>query len=402
MPDQEHLVSDWIETQPGYGHGFPPYIPNMGKTKLLSRGGSAIRQKARTKLNEADRYFLAHLWNRYRSTPFKRGDLDAGRINRLLGREIVFATENVDPFSLETMLRIEIADELSVPKPPARQFRYGEKSTTEIVLDVVRSVGRPVSGAEIGARVIDQIPGFRPTNIFPDLSTLSVNCFSRGNYSANRRPRRTDSGHSKDKLIKIAAKGGPLYDLYDPKTHGIWGLVDVGDKVLRPRLLSAPDAAELADARQAISAEGLFDSHEDARKRIMAAIVQREGQPAFRQELLRAYGGACAISGCSVEALLEAAHIVPYLGPHTNVVDNGLLLRADIHKLFDLHLLSIDPETRIVRVCDLLMQSEYKQFNNVRLRQAEPLQQGPSSKALKHHYERCAWLNIDAASKDEA
>ncbi|WP_074169491.1 HNH endonuclease signature motif containing protein [Caballeronia hypogeia] len=36
------------------------------------------------------------------------------------------------------------------------------------------------------------------------------------------------------------------------------------------------------------------------------------------------------------------------LGAHTNDVTNGLLLRADLHKLFDLHMFRIDPQTRTV------------------------------------------------------
>ncbi|MEO2018753.1 MAG: HNH endonuclease signature motif containing protein [Fuerstiella sp.] len=44
-------------------------------------------------------------------------------------------------------------------------------------------------------------------------------------------------------------------------------------------------------------------------------------------------------------AVLEAAHIRPYRRPEDNDVQNGLLLRADIHTLFDLNLLGIEPGT---------------------------------------------------------
>ena len=59
----------------------------------------------------------------------------------------------------------------------------------------------------------------------------------------------------------------------------------------------------------------------------------------FRDALIGAYAGRCAITGCSVLDILEAAHITPYLGPDTNHVTNGLLLRADLHTLFDTCLL---------------------------------------------------------------
>jgi hypothetical protein len=86
----------------------------------------------------------------------------------------------------------------------------------------------------------------------------------------------------------------------------------------------------------------------DARTRVIAEVVRRRGQQMFRRQLVRAYQGRCAISGESVEEVLEAAHVEPYLGDHSNVVSNGLLLRADLHTLFDLHLIGIDPSGCVV------------------------------------------------------
>jgi HNH endonuclease len=86
----------------------------------------------------------------------------------------------------------------------------------------------------------------------------------------------------------------------------------------------------------------------DDRKRATASLVQRLGQADFRRGLIEAYRGRCAITGCNVIGVLQAAHIVPYMGTQSNATDNGLLLRADIHNLFDLHILSIDPETLTV------------------------------------------------------
>ncbi len=83
-------------------------------------------------------------------------------------------------------------------------------------------------------------------------------------------------------------------------------------------------------------------------ERIMRAIKARRGQQRFRDALIDAYEGRCAITGCQVLDVLEAAHITPYLGPETNHVTNGLLLRADLHTLFDTDLIAVDPETRKV------------------------------------------------------
>ncbi|MCU1733610.1 MULTISPECIES: HNH endonuclease [unclassified Pseudomonas] len=117
---------------------------------------------------------------------------------------------------------------------------------------------------------------------------------------------------------------------------------------------------------QQLNAQGVFDpvGIEDARHREFVSIVRRRGQPRFRKELLRAYQNRCAITGCAIEAILEAAHIHPYQGDKTNVVSNGLLLRADIHTLFDLNLLWIEPDTLQVRLADILLSSEYASLNS--------------------------------------
>src|SRR5262249_48430542 len=65
------------------------------------------------------------------------------------------------------------------------------------------------------------------------------------------------------------------------------------------------------------------------------AIHDRRGDEEFRAKLLAAYGGRCAITGCDAEAALEAAYIVGDAETGEQDVSNGLLLRADIHTLFD-------------------------------------------------------------------
>lgn len=125
----------------------------------------------------------------------------------------------------------------------------------------------------------------------------------------------------------------------------------------------------------------------DARKRNITAIVQRQGQPKFRSDLLRAYGGKCSITDCDAEAALEAAHIVPYLGSKTNCVANGLLLRADIHTLFDRYLISIDPTTNKVLVSPSLLNTCYKELSGKIVKPPQDSSAFPSPKSLAHHYE---------------
>ena len=71
------------------------------------------------------------------------------------------------------------------------------------------------------------------------------------------------------------------------------------------------------------------------KEKVLRSVTYRRGQKKFRDNLLRAYDSECVMSGCREEEVLQAAHILPYTDAETNKIDNGLLLRADLHNLFD-------------------------------------------------------------------
>ena len=64
-------------------------------------------------------------------------------------------------------------------------------------------------------------------------------------------------------------------------------------------------------------------------------IKPRIGQGAFRELITDAYNRKCAITGEKTLPVLESAHIKPYSEAGPNLISNGILLRSDIHKLFD-------------------------------------------------------------------
>lgn len=119
------------------------------------------------------------------------------------------------------------------------------------------------------------------------------------------------------------------------------------------------------------------------------AIAQRQGQPRFRNDLLKAYGGRCAVTGTQVEYVLEAAHIASFRGAQSNKVYNGILLRADIHTLLDLHRLTITPDY-VVRV-DSALGEPYRAFEGVEL--AVPTDEAlrPDRTVLAEHNKECDW-----------
>lgn len=123
----------------------------------------------------------------------------------------------------------------------------------------------------------------------------------------------------------------------------------------------------------------------DSRRRVLAQIVRRRGQQEFRERLLAAYNGRCAITGCDAIDALEAAHIVPYQGDVTNRSQNGLLLRADIHTLFDLYLIGVMPNTLTVVVSEKLKGTIYRELEGTRLREPLTLEDRPSTVALQQH-----------------
>jgi hypothetical protein len=144
---------------------------------------------------------------------------------------------------------------------------------------------------------------------------------------------------------------------------------------------------ELAIAQAQAEHVGAFDpdSAKDARARTLASIVRRQGQEAFRNGLLRAYERRCAITACEITHVLEAAHIYPYQGDATNSITNGLLLRADLHTLFDLGWISIQESSMTVIVHPALQSSEYNQWHGIPLRLPVNPAHRPSSAALAWH-----------------
>lgn len=156
---------------------------------------------------------------------------------------------------------------------------------------------------------------------------------------------------------------------------------------------SAKHSAEKA-ARQELAEQlkTFADSHPvlaDDVRRIVREIQARDGQQKFRQRLVTAYGGACVISECSVLSALQAAHIRPFEGSSTHTVANGLLLRSDLHALFDAHLLGIDPATLAVDFHPAIVANgDYKDFHGVTLQSPGLVQATPDRAHLQKRWEQ--------------
>jgi putative restriction endonuclease len=169
------------------------------------------------------------------------------------------------------------------------------------------------------------------------------------------------------------------------------GFSDQGDLKIAAGATDAPhDRARVAAAM----ASDDFDvgAVTDHRERQIAQVVRRRGQAKFRAALIDIYGGKCAITGCDAVEALEAAHISPYRGEETNHTQNGLLLRADLHSLFDLGLISIDPSTMKVVLAVQLKDSSYAALAGTRISAPTDPSLTVSVEALKQHM---TWTGIE-------
>lgn len=105
----------------------------------------------------------------------------------------------------------------------------------------------------------------------------------------------------------------------------------------------------------------------DQRKRVVAEQIRRERQGEFRKMVVSAYEGACAVTGTNVLEVLQAAHIDAYRGGYSQVVTNGMLLRSDIHLLYDSHLITVMPDSNLIKVSHRLESSPYGAFDGRRI-----------------------------------
>lgn len=221
--------------------------------------------------------------------------------------------------------------------------------------------------------------------------------------------------HNNIQYARMDLANPKKFGYLDKSPHGIWKLSKEGisaaqrliknnpDLANRIRLLGyVPDGTHLKNEVSEIKdqIEQIIHSKEkeltvakqfdpenimDSRERTLASVVQRRGQPEFRQRLLDIYKGACAISGYDAFQALEAAHIIPYQGVETNHPKNGILLRSDLHTLFDLRLISINTETMTVLVSPELLKTIYAQYQGKLIFIPQNPEEKPSIEALNKH-----------------
>ena len=122
-------------------------------------------------------------------------------------------------------------------------------------------------------------------------------------------------------------------------------------------------------------------------------VTPRLGQGSFRVLVTDAYDYRCSMTAERTLPVLEAAHIRPYAKEGKHELSNGLLLRSDLHKLFDLGYVTVDPDEKKIVVSPRIRE-EYENGRDYYALHGRPLAQPqntlaiPSIENLRYHADR--------------
>lgn len=133
--------------------------------------------------------------------------------------------------------------------------------------------------------------------------------------------------------------------------------------------------------------ESEYEYPSDQAPHTSVQIRERPGQAAFRRKLKGAYNHACCITDCNVSEVLEGAHIDDYRAKASDNLKNGLLLRSDIHTLYDRQLIAIHPTSHTIQLAKSIRTSaDYASLHGKKLRLPDNATHHPSPAALERRW----------------
>ena len=150
------------------------------------------------------------------------------------------------------------------------------------------------------------------------------------------------------------------------------------------------ECLERAAARRAISTElGARRVSTLTASGVPRLITPRLGQSSFRLAVLDAYGQQCAVTTEHSLPVIDAAHIRPWAVGGTHSIPNGIPLRRDLHRLFDLGYVTVRPDMRFAvsrRLRDEYANGRvYYELDGRTLQPPESDQLRPDSELLSWH-----------------
>jgi hypothetical protein len=281
-----------------------------------------------------------------------------------------------------------------VDRPPPDAYPHGVQ-LLDLDEELVRAGFPALSAVETGSVIQPELRirfGTRPVNgeerEIPDGAVEIEYRTLPDSYRQKALDGRLVFGGLKKELADLQVLGTPCWS--DGRGSELALRVGLAEAANHPRStqMDVDDdsfSAEVADESESYTVEGYSPAGTDRRLQVQRQIRERRGQTQFRDALRSVYGDVCLVTGCAVLAVLEAAHISPYRGEGDNHLANGLLLRSDIHTLFDSDLLGIDPKHLRVEL-DPDVAKEYGHLAGIEIRSAGSVR--VSRQALQQRYAR--------------
>ena len=175
---------------------------------------------------------------------------------------------------------------------------------------------------------------------------------------------------------------GKTYDAFDPDIENLLHQISLRTGQRKTPRLKTGSSTEFADEGEE------FLGPNKPKFGDPSLVSRRLGQGAFRVKIIEIYGGKCAVTGTSVLETLDAAHISPYGADGNHDTTNGLLLRKDIHALFDAGLMWIDSDYTVQfhgSVFELNLGNTYKQYHKRKLNLPRQDRHWPDLVLLEKH-----------------
>jgi putative restriction endonuclease len=163
---------------------------------------------------------------------------------------------------------------------------------------------------------------------------------------------------------------GSSYDLTTSEGAALWR--EVSDRLA---------ATKAAAATEPLIAGGYGDP---------SLVPRRIGQGTFRVAVTHAYQRQCAVTREKALPALDAAHIRPFAEAQTHYVSQGLLLRSDVHKLFDVGYLTVTEKHRVE--ASFRMRDDFNDGENYMKLDGSPVWV-PAAKNLQPDPEALRWHN---------
>lgn len=170
------------------------------------------------------------------------------------------------------------------------------------------------------------------------------------------------SGQTSPLLREIhAARGARAWSMVSDERKELDALIETYGSTKAAEIVEAANR-HLSDLNRALAKEKEdIEAAEEDRK---AAVVKaRPNQATFRANAMKRHNGRCVVTRFRVTSVLEAAHVIPHTGnPAFEVPENSLILRRDIHALFDACLLAIHSKSNRILISPELTGTPYEKL----------------------------------------